>query len=88
MSRTATAIERRHRPEYAEKREQLSSEMKLELDLVEEGIMSDPVGTHLRRPRSDGAIVDLSAYDESGLLVSFRLMPDGTPVFIDFILRP
>lgn len=40
-----------------------------------------------RREGPNGTIVDLSAYDEFGLLVSFRRTPDG-PEFVEFAVWP
>jgi hypothetical protein len=33
---------------------------------------------------SDGTTFDLTAYDEWGVLISFRVMPSGEIQFIDF----
>lgn len=74
---------RRRRPAYEEKRAQLSNDLRLALDLVEETILSDQVGS-FRRTLPDGTVVDLSSYDEFGLIVSFQPAPDGDHEFIDF----
>ena len=37
--------------------------------------MADPVGPGLRREGPNGTVIDLSGYDEFGLLVAFRILP-------------
>jgi hypothetical protein len=34
----------------------------------------------------DGTEFDVTAYDEWGVLLSFRRMTDGQPQFIDFVI--
>ena len=55
------------------------------LDLAEEAVLVDPIGP-LRRVRPDGTVADLSSYDSDGVILVFADQPDGTPLFIDFIL--
>jgi hypothetical protein len=35
---------------------------------------------------SDGTVVDLSGYDESDVLISYRVMPSGEIQFVDFTI--
>jgi hypothetical protein len=79
------AIDRRRGDEYLRKRSQLSETVRLALDIVEETVLSDPMGA-FRRQLDDGTVVDLSSYDEYGLIVTFEPMPDGNHRFIDFIV--
>jgi hypothetical protein len=53
--------------------------------VVEDSVLTDPVGT-FRRVLEDGTIVDLSSFDEFGIVVAFEQMPDGRHRFIDFAL--
>ncbi len=53
------------------------------IELVEESILSDRGRTHSRRTLPDGTVFDLTAYDEWGVMISFRVV-NGTPEFIDF----
>lgn len=84
----APGPERRRRPSYEEKLRSLSPDQRLAVELVEEGVLADRVGTHRRQETSGGAIVDLSGLDEWGLLVSFRFTDEGEPEFIDFVFVP
>jgi hypothetical protein len=43
--------------------------------LIEEAILADPLGPALRQEGPNGTVIDLSGYDEFGLLVAFRLLP-------------
>jgi hypothetical protein len=43
--------------------------------LIEEAILADPLGAGLRQEGPGGTIIDLSGYDEFGLLVAFRVLP-------------
>jgi hypothetical protein len=79
------AIDRRRGDEYLRKRPQLPETVQLALDIVEETVLTDPIGA-FRRKLPDGTIVDLSSYDEYGLIVTFEPMPDGNHLFIDFIV--
>lgn len=74
------------RPEYEARRSTLDDRLKLALDLVEESIIVDAEGTHRRRLGPNGTVIDLSAYDEFGLLVSY--LPDGPdgPEFVEFVI--
>ncbi|HEY8632742.1 MAG TPA: hypothetical protein VIL50_06265 [Candidatus Limnocylindrales bacterium] len=36
----------------------------------------------------DGTEFDITAYDEWGVLLSFRRLTDGQPQFIDFVIFP
>jgi hypothetical protein len=57
----------------------------LTLELVEESILSDVARTHSRRTLADGTELDLTAYGEFGVLVTFHLLPDGRIEFIDIL---
>ena len=46
-------------------------------------MLTDPIGA-FRRTLPDGTVVDLSSYDEEGVIVVFVREPNGTIVFIDF----
>jgi hypothetical protein len=56
----------------------------LTVELVEESILADTARTHRRRKLADGTVFDLTAYDEFGVLVSFRLRSNEDIQFIDF----
>jgi hypothetical protein len=57
----------------------------LELDLVEERIISE--GDHpYRRRLPDGAVLDLSSYESAGILVTYLPASDGNHLFIDFVV--
>jgi hypothetical protein len=62
----------KNEPEYDEDREALPPALRLELDLIRERIITDPDRTYQREFGPDGAIYDLSGYDEFGLTVAFR----------------
>jgi hypothetical protein len=79
----ALAIDRRRSPEYEAKRAALPPHLRTALDIVEETVLSDPIGS-TRRTLADGTIVDMSSYDEFGLMVTFEPMPEGNHRFIDF----
>jgi len=74
---------RRRRPDYEARRSTLSDRLKLALDLIEESIIADPQGTYRRRAGPGATVVDLSGYDEFGLIVAFRHTDNG-PEFIEF----
>ena len=82
----ATPIERlpRGTPEYEAKLSALDPLDRLTVELVEESILADAARSHSRRKLADGTVFDLTAYDGFGVLVSFRLLRDGTTQFIDF----
>jgi hypothetical protein len=79
------AIERQPRgtPSYEAKLGALSTADRQTIELIEESILSDHARTHSRRTMSDGTTFDLSAYDEWGVLISFRVTPSGEIQFID-----
>lgn len=54
------------------------------LGLVEESILSDRDRVHARRTLADGTTFDLTAFDEFGVLVSYRSGSDDQVEFIDF----
>lgn len=82
----ATPIERRPRgtPEYEAKLTSLPPPDRHTIELVEESILSDQGRIHSRRTMPDGTVFDLTAYDEWDVLLSFRILPNGEPQFIDF----
>ncbi len=72
--------------EYEAKRSGLTPGRRLALDLAEESVVTDPVGTY-RRELSDGTIVDLSSFDSDGVILIFTMLEDGSRLFIDFEIR-
>jgi hypothetical protein len=52
--------------------------------LAEESILADLARSHARRTLDNDVIVDMSALLEFGLMIAYRLRPDGTPQFVDF----
>ena len=61
----------------------MSEDQRLVLDLAEESVLSDPIGTY-RRQLLDGSAVDLSSYDSDGVILIYLKGADGTVLFIDF----
>jgi hypothetical protein len=59
---------------------------RLTVELVEESILSDLGRTHRRRVMPDGTEIDLTAYDDWSVLLSFRRLSTGQIEFIDFVL--
>lgn len=52
--------------------------------LAEESVLADRSRSHARRALDDGTTFDLTAYDEFGVLLTFRTRNDGRAEFIDF----
>ena len=61
---------------YLEKKEELTDGLRLELDLIEERIVTDPNRTYQRTYLDDGVIVDASGFDEYGFEVSYLPIGD------------
>ena len=82
-----SAIDRDPRgiPQYELKVAALNPRGRQILELAEEHILADRSRTHARRVLNDGSVFDLTAYDEFGVLLSFRESPDGRREFIDFV---
>lgn len=74
-------------PDYLARKAQLPEELRLELDLVEEWIISDPKRTYQRTFGDDGVVYDFSGYDKHGLTVAF-VPSDEVYRFIGFTVRP
>lgn len=70
---------------YLTKKKQLPDDLQLELDLIEERIVTDPTRTYQRRYLRDGVIADTSGYDEFGFEVTFLDQGD-TFRFLGFTL--
>ncbi len=60
----------------------MTADLRLELDLVEEGIATDPHHRFRRKDRDDGTTVDYSAA-KAGLLVAFEIIDDETVELIE-----
>jgi hypothetical protein len=71
-------------PDYEAKLADLRPADRLTIELVEESILADTSRSHSRRSLPDGTIFDLTAYDEYGVLLAFRLLREGGTEFIDF----
>jgi hypothetical protein len=56
------------------------------LVLAEEAILSDRDRTHARRELADGTVLDLTVYDEFGVLFTFRELPSGERQFLDYVM--
>ena len=54
--------------------------------LVEEAILADLGRTHRRRIMPDGTEIDLTAYDEWSVLLSFRRLSSGQVHLLDFVI--
>jgi hypothetical protein len=63
-------------PDYLAKKRQLPKDLQLELDLIEERIVTDPTRTYQRRYLEDGVVADASGYDEFGFEVTFLDLGD------------
>jgi hypothetical protein len=55
------------------------------VSLAEDSILADTSRTHARRTLADGTTVDLTAYDEFDVGLTFHDR-DGRPEFIDFVI--
>jgi len=64
----------------------LDEQDRLTIELVEESILADVDRAHRRRLMPDGTEFDLTAYDDLGVLLSFRRGTDGKPQFLDFVI--
>jgi hypothetical protein len=82
------AIERQPRGTnaYERKLAALARTDRLTVELVQESILSDLGRTHRRRIMPDGTEIDLTAYDEWSVLLSFRRLASGAVEFIDFVI--
>jgi hypothetical protein len=82
---SSSRADRRRTPHYDLKREDLPAHLRLELDLVEERILSE--GEHpLRYLGPDGITYDLLSFREKGIAVSYRVAIDGNHLFVDFVI--
>jgi hypothetical protein len=66
-------------------RAELPPPQKLELDLVEERVLTERAHPY-RYQLSDGSILDLSAFRETGIAVTYLPAPDGNHLFLDFVI--
>ncbi|HUG30642.1 MAG TPA: hypothetical protein VMQ65_09055 [Candidatus Limnocylindria bacterium] len=71
-------------PSYEAKLAALPVGRRQTLELVEELILSDRDRVHARRTLADGTTFDLTAFDEFGVLVSYRSGLNDQIEFIDF----
>jgi len=78
---------REYDPAYLIRKSQLPDGLRLELELIEERIITDPTRTYQRRYLADGVVVDASGYDDHGLEVSYLPIGDAFR-FIGFTLDP
>jgi hypothetical protein len=72
--------------DYLTRKKQLPKNLQLELDLLEERIVTDPDRTYQRRYLEDGVIVDESGFDETGFELTF-LDEGDTFRFLGFTLE-
>jgi|GEM_PF-3788310 hypothetical protein len=72
-------------PDYEAKIAALREEQRATLELVEESVLADRGRTHARRTRLDGTTLDMTAYDEFDVLVTFRVEPGRGLLSIDFM---
>lgn len=79
--------ERDYDPDYLTRKAQLPGNLRLELELIEERIITDPTRTYQREYGDDGVIYDTSGYDEFGFTVAY-LPIDGVFRFVGFTLDP
>lgn len=68
---------REYDPVYLAAKETLPPQIRLEFDLVEERIITDPTRTYQRRYLDDGVIVDASGFDYHGIEVSYLPIGDA-----------
>jgi len=82
------AIEREPRGtwEYEQKFARLSREDKKTVELAEDSVLADLGRTHARRTLADGTTLDMTAYREFDVLLTFWTAPDGRTQFLDFRL--
>jgi len=57
------------------------------VELAEEATAADPARADSRRALPDGQILDLSGYDEFGVILIYRTLPDGSIEFTDFLIN-
>lgn len=77
--------DRRRTSNYERRRAALSSLLRLELELVEERVLSE--GEHTHRYRADdGMVYDLSSFRETGIVVVYLPASDGNHLFVDFTI--
>lgn len=71
-------------PAYEAKLAALPVGLRETIELVEESILSDLDRAHARRTLADGTTFDLTAFDEFGVLISYRSALGDQIEFIDF----
>jgi bifunctional DNA-binding transcriptional regulator/antitoxin component of YhaV-PrlF toxin-antitoxin module len=81
----AEPTDRRRTRKYRRRRSGLTEAERLELDLVEERILSERAHP-FRHSLADGQVLDLSAYRDTGIAVTYRPSPDGNHLFVDFVI--
>ena len=82
---SSSRADRRRTPYYEHKREDLPAHLRLELDLVEERILSErehPL-SHLGPA---GLRYDLMSFRETGIAVAYLAAIDGNHLFVDFLI--
>ncbi len=77
--------DRRRTSNYERKRADLSAHLRLELDLVEERILSEGDPPHRYRSEDD-LVYDLSAFRATGIVVLYLPASDGNHLFVDFTI--
>lgn len=84
---SSSRADRRRTPYYEQKREDFPAHLRLELDLVEERIL-----TEREHPLSylgpDGLTYDLLSFRETGIAVAYLAAVDGNHLFVDFVIAP
>lgn len=77
--------DRRRTPDYERKRASLPATLRLELDLVEERVLSEGDPTH-RHIGDDGTVYDMSSLRDAGIIVAYLPAADGNHLFVDFTI--
>jgi hypothetical protein len=77
--------DRRRTRNYERKRADLPQQLRLELDLVEERILSEGDPPHRYRAEDD-LVYDLSSFRQAGIVVAYLPAPDGNHLFVDFTI--